>query len=75
MISEAAVMVLSMALTGGGPKVFDDAQVSKLFGASVGQRNIGSSTPWVDVTRQVGHTHSLWLEKVSENRWEMRGAM
>ncbi len=75
MISEIAAIVLASALGSNGGKVFTDSEVNELFKNQAQVQKVGSSTKWVDVTKQVGRTHSLWLEKTKDNQWELRGAM
>lgn len=70
-----AVTLAALLMNPAAPKQLTDGEVTKLFDVPAAQAKVGATTRWVDVTRQVGHTHSLWMQKTGENRWEMRGAM
>lgn len=75
MISEITAVILATALNSGGYKVFNDQEVNTLFSNQASSQKVGTNTKWVDVTKQVGRVHSLWLEKTKENHWELRGSM
>lgn len=75
MISESVALVLSGALLSGQGLVFDDVRVSEMFQIEATGSAVGSFTKWVDVSKQVGRTHSVWLVKTGADRWEMRGVM
>ncbi len=75
MIAEMTAVILASTLMSGQPKIFTDKEVTELFNNQATGQSIGSTTKWVDVTKQVGRTHSLWLEKTQDNKWEIRGAM
>lgn len=75
MITEMTAALLATTLMGGQPKIFTDKEVTELFNNQASSQNIGSTTKWIEVTKQLGRTHSLWLEKTNNNKWEMRGAM
>lgn len=75
MVSEIAAVILATALNSGGYKIFNDKEVNTLFSNQASSQKVGTTTKWVDVTKQIGRTHSLWLEKTKENHWELRGAM
>jgi hypothetical protein len=75
MIAEMTAVILASTLASGNVKDFTDKEVNDMFNNQASSQNVGSTTKWVDVTRQIGKPHSLWLEKTKNNKWEMRGAM